>query len=255
MNDVIDVMYIKCPHCSHDFAVDIYVGEESCNHNASLTRRTTQHINWEEISREIEHGYGNVILSVGDTISFQLKNGKQASVSVAAINPYSKNTIAFAFDDLLWEKAMNTRDTNRGGWAHSKMADTLENEILSLLPDELVAVIKPRTIVQNLSGTRYERTSKLWLPSRTEVLGERESYKECDFGDIHFPLFKTEKSRVKALEDGTTQCWWLRSPGVGYSTYFWYVGNGGAGGNYGASGVLGVCPCFIIGKSDEEDVA
>ena len=255
MSDVIDVMNIKCPHCSHDFAVDIYVGEESCNYNASLTRRTTQHINWEEIKREIEHGYGNAILSVGDVISFTLKNGKQASVSVAAINPYEQNTIAFAFDDLLWEKAMNARDTNRGGWAHSKMADTLENEILPLLPDELVAVIKPRTIVQNLSGTRHERTSKLWLPSRTEVFGEHESYKECDFGDIHYPLFKTEKSRVKALEDGTTQWYWLRSPYVGTSTYFWNVANGGGGATSDASGANGVCPCFIIGKSDEEDVA
>ena len=252
---MIDVMNIKCPRCSHDFSVDIYVGEESCNHNASLTRRATQHINWEEIGREIEHGYGNVVLSVGDTISFQLKNGKQASVSVAAINPYSKDAVAFAFDDLLWEKAMNARDTNCGGWAHSKMADFLEEEILPLFPDELVDVIKPRTIVQNLNGTRYERTSKLWLPSRTEVFGEHENYKECDFGDIHFPLFKTEKSRVKALEDGTTQWYWLRSPYVGYSTNFWYVYGNGGGSTNGASNAYGVCPCFIIGKSDEEDVA
>ena len=252
---MIDVMNIKCPHCNHDFAVDIYVGEESCNHNASLTRRTTQHINWEEISSEIEHGYAAAILSIGDTISFQLKNGKQASVSVAAINPYSQNSVAFAFDDLLWQKAMNQRDTNRGGWAHSNMADILENEILPLLPDELVAVIKPRTIVQNLSGTRYERTSKLWLPSRTEVFGEHENYKECDFGDIHFPLFKTEKSRVKALEDGTTEWYWLRSPNGGTSAYFWVVGTGGHGYTSYASAAYGVCPCFIIGKSDEEDVA
>lgn len=252
---MIDVMNIKCPHCNHDFAVDIYVGEESCNYNASLTRRTTQHINWEEIKHEIEHGYGNVILSVGDTISFQLKNGKNASVSVAAINPYSKNTVAFAFDDLLWKKEMNARDTNRGGWANSKMADILEREILPLLPDELVSAIKPRTIVQNLNGTRYERTSKLWLPSRTEVFGEHESYKECDFGDIHFPLFKTEKSRVKALEDGTTEWYWLRSPYVGNSTAFWNVGSSGYGSSYSASDAFGVCPCFIIGESDEEDVA
>lgn len=253
---MIDVMDVKCPHCNHDFSVDIYVGEESCNFNASLTRRATQHINWGEIKREIEHGYGNVILSVGDTISFQLKNGKQASVSVAAIDPYGKNTVAFAFDDLLWQKKMNERDTNRGGWAHSKMADILENEILPLLPDELADVIQPRTIIQNIGGTRYERTSKLWLPSRTEMFGEHESYKECDFGDIHFPLFKTEKSRVKALENGTTEWYWLRSPGVGTSAYFWSVYDyGGGGGIYYASSVNGVCPCFIIGKSDEEDVA
>lgn len=248
---MIDVMNVKCPHCSHDFAIDIYVGEESCNHNASLIRRTTQHINWEEISYEIENGYGNAILSVGDVILFQLKNGKRASVSVAAISPYCQNSVVFAFEDLLWKKKMNQSDTNRGGWAKSKMADVLEDEILPLFPDELATVIKPRTIIQNINGTRYERTSKLWLPSRTEVFGEHENYKECDYGDIHFPLFNTEKSRVKASEDGTTDWYWLRSPLVGTSTYFWCVTNGGGGNSYHASDAIGVCPCFIIGMSNE----
>lgn len=251
---MIDVINIKCPNCNHDFAVDIYVGEESCHHNVSLTRRTTQHISWEEINREIEYGHGNVVLSVGDTISFQLKNGKQASVSVVAIDPYSKNTVAFAFDDLLWKEDISVEATNRGGWAHSRMVNTLENEILPLFPDELAAVIKPRTIVQNLKGIRYERTSKLWIPSRTEVFGEHENCKECDFGDIHFPLFKTEKSRVKILEDGTTGWYWLRSPHVSHPTYFWYVSDAGVGGigDICEFGAQGVCPCFIIGKSDKE---
>ena len=42
--------------------------------------------------------------------------------------------------------------------------------------------------------------------------------------------------------------WWERSPNASGSTYFMYVnGNGNAGnGNYGASGVGGVCPCFSI---------
>lgn len=243
---MIDVMNVKCPHCSHNFAVDIYVGEESCNHNASLTRKTTQYINWEEISSEIKHGYVTAILSVGDKISFQLKNGKTASVSVAALNLYEGNSAIFVFDELLWQKEMNQTSTNRGGWAHSKMADFLENEILPQFPDELVSVIKPRTIVQKLDGTEYERTSRLWLPSRTEMFGEHTSYKECDFGDVQFPLFKTEKSRVKAQENGTTDCWWLRSPYVDDSSYFWCVSTSGSGNIGGASNTVGVAPCFII---------
>lgn len=250
---MIDVMKVSCPHCKSNFDVDIYIGEESSNHNASLTRRTTQHINWSEISSEINRGYGNAILSVGDSISFALKNGKQASVSVAGINLYGQNSAVFAFDDLMWRCEMNSRNTNRGGWAKSKMADFIEKEVLPLLPDDLVNVISPRTIVQNLGGTRYERTSKLWVPSRTEMFGYTEDYKECDFGDVQFPLFKTEKSRVKALEDGTTEWYWLRSPNVYYTASFWIVGSSGGGSYYGASNTLGVCPCFIIGKQDEEE--
>lgn len=73
---MVDVMNVHCPHCSHDFVVDVYISEESSNYNASLIRRATQHINWDEISEEICRGYGNAILSVGDSISFCLKNGK-----------------------------------------------------------------------------------------------------------------------------------------------------------------------------------
>lgn len=245
--NMIDIMNVHCPHCSRDFAVDVYVGEESSNYNASLIRRNTQHVNWSEISEEIGKGYGNEILSVGDTISFYLKNNKQASVSVAAINPYENNSVAFVFDDLFPNRAMNERETNRGGWAKSDMADALENEILPLLPDELTEVIKPRTIIQVLDGAKYERRSKLWIPSRTEMVGKSEAYKDCDFGDIHFPLFSTGKSRVKAMEDGTTDWYWLRSPIVGSIYTFWIVGGYGYSNNLGyANNSYGVCPCFII---------
>lgn len=40
--------------------------------------------------------------------------------------------------------------------------------------------------------------------------------------------------------------WWLRSPHVGSSTYFWYVYGYGYSGNSSASSVNGVCPCFSI---------
>ena len=253
---MIDVMQIHCPKCSHDFDVDIYVGEEAKNHNAKLTRRAVQHINFAEIALEIEHGNANAILSEGDSISFQLKNGRNVSVSVVAINHYSHDNVVFMFDDLYWKEQMNSRNTNRGGWANSYMADYIESDILPQLPDELANVIVPRKIVQKIGGTAYERKSKLWLPSRTEIFGEHESYKECDFGDKQFPLFIKEKSRVKALEDGTTEWYWLRSPYVGYSTFFWYVSydGGGGSGDY-ASNVFGVCPCFIIGKLPDNEVA
>lgn len=232
---------------------DVSIGEEEhYNFDASLTRRTAQRVIWEEIDRDIRYGCGSAILSVGDVISFSLKNGQTASVSVAAINPYSPNSVAFAFNDLLWKSEMNDGNTNRGGWARSKMAQVLERDILPLLPDELASVIAPRKIVQVLDGTRYERTSKLWIPSRTEMFGEHNSYMECDFGDVQFPLFKTEKSRVKALEDGNTYWYWLRSPNVGYSTTFWGVHPSGNSGSVGAAYTYGVCPCFIIGQQDRE---
>ena len=251
---MIDVMNVNCPHCNTDFAIDIYTGEESRDFNATLTRKSTLHINWKELYEEISNGYVNEVLSEGDSISFQLKDGRHASVTVAAKNLYQRNSVIFAFDDLLWKYPMNDRATNAGGWAKSKMADTLEKEILPLLPDELAEIITPRTIIQKLNGVEYKRTSKLWLPSLTEVRGETLSTKECDFGDKQFPVFKTEKSRVKALENGETEWYWLRSPYVGSSTYFYYVYNHGATGYYtSANNAYGVCPCFSICSKKTHD--
>lgn len=248
---MIDVMSINCPHCNRDFSVDIYIGEEAKEYNAVLTRSRVQHVSWEEIKSEILNGYGNAILSIGDKITFRLKNGRTVSVSVVALNMYSENNVIFMFDDSICNQLMNVRDTNRGGWAESEMADFLDKDILSTLPDELIGVISDRDITQKIGNSKYKRTSKLWLPSRTEMFGEGERYKEVDFGDKHFPLFNTEKSRVKSDESGETIWYWLRSPYVSFSTYFWTVANYGGSNYYGASGACGVCPCFIIGRMNK----
>lgn len=251
---MIDVMNVNCPHCNTGFAIDVYTGEESRDFNATLTRKSTLHINWKELYEEISNGYVNEVLSEGDSISFQLKDGKHVSVTVAAKNLYQRNSVIFVFDDLLWKHPMNDRDTNVGGWAKSNMADYLEGKILPLLPDELAEIISPRTITQRLGGVEYKRTSKLWLPSLTEVRGETLSTKECDFGDKQFPIFRTEKSRVKALENGYTMWYWLRSPYVAYSTSFWLVSSGGTNNNGSVNYSCGVFPCFSICSKTHDDI-
>lgn len=243
---MIDIMNMTCPHCKKEFAADIYVGEESHDYNATLVRKRTQHINWSEIKSEIENGYGNAILSVGDKLCFTLKDGRAASVSVIAINHYENNSVIFMFDNMLWEKEMNHRSTNHGGWHDSYMADFLDDEVYAVLPEELACVIKTRTIVQKLDNVEYKRESKLWLPSMTEVFGERTGYDECDFGDIQFPIFKKGINRIRARESGETYWYWLRAPHLDTSDDFWMVDYDGDSDWDYASDTNGVCPCFII---------
>lgn len=114
---MVETMNIKCPFCNADFPVDIYTGESSLNCDATLSQTSTFQLNLHDLYNEICNGYTNEVLSEGDRISFQLEDGRYASVTIAAINLYEKNSVIFVFDDLLWEYSMNNINTNDGGWA------------------------------------------------------------------------------------------------------------------------------------------
>ena len=247
---MIDVQTVRCPDCGHSFDFSSYVGEEPLDRNVRLTKKLVQRTTWEELDTEIRTGRATLCLDIGDKLEFELKNGKKVFVEVAAVNPYGDN-VAFSFADIFCDKYMNCTDTNNGGWASSDMADFLEKEIFQLFPDELKAVIQAREIVQKHRSTTYKRESKLWLPSYTEVFGKHERYSACDIGDVQFPLFAVRKNRIKVDSDDDTHPWWLRSPNVGNSTGFWFVSYNGYGYYANASSVIGVCPCFIIGKKPE----
>ena len=195
-----------------------YINQE--NFNTVLTRKSNKNISWKEINERIQDGCINDILSVGDTISFSLKDGRKVRVAVAAIDLYKPNSVVFIFDDIYWEEPMNRRATNRGGWANSHMARFLRDEILPLLPDELVGVIKSREIVQTISDEKFNYTGKLWLPSLTEVGAKDSPVAETD--DKPFPIFSGERSRIRE-SSGKTYWWWLRSPNVSNTTTFWNV--------------------------------
>ena len=235
---------VKCPHCNNLFGIADDVAEEVLNPNIAITRRTTERASWSSIAEEINGGYAYRVISVGDEISFKLKNGEDCSIVAVHENPYWKNSMAFSFVNCIGEYYMNDTSTNRGGWYSSKMRCHM-GEIIKLLPDELVAVIKDRTITQILNGTKYESVDKLWLQSRTEVFGYNESYRDIDFGDVHFDYYHNEKSRVKMLNNSSAY-WWERSPFYDNSNGFCYVISTGNANDYGARYAFGVAPAFII---------
>ena len=86
----------------------------------------------------------------------------------------------------------------------------------------------------------------MWSP--IEVFGEDEFSSEtvaANKGDKWVEIFKHRRNRIKEF-NGQAYWYWLRSPGISWTTYFWYVyGDGGVGTNYaGNSG--GVCFGFRI---------
>ena len=238
-------MSVICPHCNSSF--ELMPMEEIINPTLTISRKVKERSSWEEIADVINRGEARRLFDIGDTISCTLKNGKDVNFIITAINPYQPNQVAFEFESLLPDtKVMNTRNTNRGGWAKSEMKEYMK-EVFALLPDDLQKVITPRVIKQKLSdGTEnISDDNYLWLRSLTE---SGRQY-DADIDDVAFPYFTGWQSRVKSLGD-ETYYYWLRSPNIGNTTYFWYVYNFGYVNDNNASGTSGVCPCFFIGGNN-----
>lgn len=238
---------IRCPHCNTEFANEPL--EESVNSTLTITRKSVERGSWADIANIIESGETYRMLSVGDSISCKLKDGSNASIDVLDINPYGVDEVVFGFHDSIGDAEMNQRNTNAGGFPSTKMLKHLDTDIVKLLPDDLLEVITPRHIVQKFGGGKFECDARLWLPSLYEVFGEEYSRYCCDENEKHFEFFKNPQNRIKLERDGKYSIyWWLRSPNVGYTTYFWFVNTGGSCNLNNASYSIGVCPCFSIRK-------
>lgn len=239
-------MLVQCPNCRTRFDMALDFGEEVLNPSISVIRRKTERSSWTALAKEIQNGYAYRAVSVGDEIPFTLKNGESVVAVAVHENPYWNNSMAFVIKECLKDSCqMNATNTNRGGYAATKMHKHLIDDIVPLLPDELVSVIKPRTIIQKYNNAEHKSTDLIWTPSRTEVIGPHDYFKDIDFGDIHFDFFSNDKSRIKMLGDDTYY-WWLRSPLSSSSSNFCIVNYFGTSSIITASYSFGVAFGFLI---------
>lgn len=208
--------------------------------NVRITRREEILVDWESIYYTVKNG--KMPFSVGDTITGELKDSREFTVEVAAINPYEQNTVALVFKDIVDYNCMNKERTNKGGWRDSDMRKWLNEEFIELLPDDLREVIKERTIVQKQDGVELMSTDKLWLPSHTEVFGD--DY-PTDVGDVQFDLFKDQRKKVKS-NSGSSAWRWGRSPSYDDYNFFCYVTTNGDATDRRAYLSGGVAPAFVI---------
>lgn len=178
---------------------------------ATITTKETRMFDW--------HNPG--VLKVGDEITETLEDGREV---VFVVMDYG----VIGLKGLLGWHQMNKTWTNKGGWLASDMRRYLNEEVIELLPDDLLAAIKPRKF-----GDEEDR---LWLFSEVEIFGEH-IWGAGDEGDKQLEYFKNPINRVKFDEDGDADWWWERSPYASSSYDFCSVdSNGGA--SYNSAGVL-----------------
>ena len=143
-------------------------------------------------------------------------------------------------------KAMNSSNTNSGGWTSCAMRSTHLPDILALMPTEVqngIREVNKLTSAGSQSATINTTADKLFLLSEVEIFGST-TYSEAGEG-TQYDYYKAGNSKVKK-RNGSAAIWWERSPNAGYSTRFCYVDSNGSAGLSGASTARGVAFGFCF---------
>ena len=144
------------------------------------------------------------------------------------------------------KKAMNSSNTNSGGWTSCAMRTTHLPAILSKMPTEVqngIREVNKLTSAGDQSTTINTTADKLFLLSEVEIFGST-TYSAAGEG-TQYDYYKAGNSKVKN-RNGSAYDWLERSPYASDSTGFCLVDSGGSAyGDY-ARYSRGVAFCFCF---------
>nr|DAF84058.1 MAG TPA: hypothetical protein [Caudoviricetes sp.] len=143
-------------------------------------------------------------------------------------------------------KAMNSSDTNSGGWTSCAMRSTHLPAILALMPTEAkngIREVNKLTSAGRKSSTINTTADKLFLLSEIEIFGSVSDSKSGE--GTQYDYYKAGNSKVKK-RNGSAANWWERSPYASDSASFCLVSGGGDASNGSASRARGVAFGFCF---------
>lgn len=178
--------------------------------------------------------------------------GKIGTAMVAFCDAYYNTRTAGAYF------TMNTTDTNSGGWEASRMRKTvlgnsntpdnpLQGSLMAVLPEDLLAVMKPVTKWTQNNSPLTATTDYTFLMAEFEIFGTRTYANSAEQSkQAQYDYFKAGNPKVFYKHSATTTAVisWLRSPDASGSGGFCGVSASGTANSYYASSSLGVAPGF-----------
>lgn len=209
---------------------------------ATIIKQTKEEINWAEIARAREMGVLDKLLAERDVIRFNLRSGAEVAVMVEKVEP---GRVWMGFVDGVAERPMYNRLTRPVPWEESDARKWCNTDLVQDLPEELVAIITPRTIRQTIKGEELVTTDLLWLHSVTELFGRKSWADGDDPTEEQLPVYKTERDRVK-MWDGQTWPHYTRSADSGNGSIFCRVSTDGTPDNTNADYSRALAPGFWI---------
>ena len=233
---------------------------------------------WETIVANVKVGNTSAY-KVGDTKEIALTgftNTEENSNGLYTIRvantktPEECNTEGFSqtacgfvieFVDIITTHAMNSSNTNVGGWPASEMRTYVNNDIYNALPEGLKENIINTKVVSShgsTSGeTNFTSEDKIYLLSTKEVYGKEGTtniitYDTAETETRQLDYYKTNgvttASSSGAIKNynGSSAIWWLRSAVSIYTNFFYSVASTGNWSSRNANDSLGVAVAFRI---------
>jgi hypothetical protein len=203
--------------------------------------------NWVEVLQEIHNSHISAlyqtVVNPGDYIRIPVKvpacrvKGLEFEEldmeAEAVVADVVDGKIIFQFEEILFFSAINSENTNKGGFKNSDLSSYLNDPFMTVF-----AQVKD-CMVKNKHG-RY-----ITLPTKFEVFGEGDN-KEGNWKDgCQLEHFKKIKNRIR-VKDNDTQWWWLSTPCDASVAHFTRVSGLGIARYGNASGVGGCAPAFCI---------
>lgn len=224
---------------------------ETCAVTVSFLDDTFANNDWSAIIAACQSGSVPDSWVVGNSKTMTI-NGTDYQIDIIGKNhdTYTAGGTApltFQLHDCYGTKyAMNSSNTNSGGWTSCAMRSTHLPAILALMPSEVQAGIKEvnkLTSAGSQSSTINTTADKLFLLSEIEIFGST-TYSKSGEGS-QYAYYSAGNSKVKNFS-GSAYYWWERSPRGSSSASFCYVYSFGNADYDSASGSYGVAFGFCF---------
>ena len=212
---------------------------------------------WEVILTAIEEE-NTSNYHVGDTKTIDLGTlgthtlriaNKSSDWECCGVDGYSQSACGFVieFADIIKKEAMNTTNTNVGGWPASAMRTYVNETIYKALVGVIGNAIIDTKVVPSSTST-----DKLYLLSPEEVYGSADRYDDSNGKSKQLDYYKenitsSDKSSAVKQFNGTDFIWWLRSSRYVNTGSFFHVNSSGSYNFCEATAEYGVSPAFRLG--------
>ena len=224
---------------------------------------------WEEIADNVKSGNASKY-SVGsekeveiDGTSYTVRIANNSTPDECNGTDFSKTACGFVveFVDVVEQRAMNSTDTNVGGWEASEMRTYANGDFFNKLPSDLQKVIINTEVISGHGSNdtnNFTTTDKIYLLSTHEVWEDDGLYlslydtaysntRQLDYYKKRGVTINNHLKNDIKVDNDMPSYWWLRAAFSDNYTTFWGVGGGGYEFGHTANNTGGFAPAFRIG--------